>query len=346
MSPHHSAKLTAVLLSVLALVACNTGGSGSTDGPDVTDSTVDAPATTSVALPTSSPRVPQPTTPTDPGCTSGDLADSEFGAHLRSGTIVTSTSEHFTFRVQENSYDSCADLSWVLLDGTLGSGPAERPAGTMVLFTGEKLVFNYQPPLYAGVNGAQRLHDNAVLVSWRHNTAPGASEESYELTDDHLRLVATSTPDSLRGSVPVIDFRNPPLDSQAGLPPAGNVHGSPYAAELPTGRYVVPLTSEHTLQCDLGRDDGIVADCWANFQAFWDEEGSNHVVYAISPAWIETDINIAPDARGLPSLARDGVYKVGHAVVDLREPNVAKIGLEPGQGVHISPGHVGGWTAP
>lgn len=82
--------------------------------------------------------------------------------------------------------------------------------------------------------------------------------------------------------------------------------------------------SEHTLQCDLGHDDG-----------------TNHVTYTISPARVETDTTTAPDPTGLPSLARDNMYRVGTAIVDLREPNVAKIGLEPGQGVHISPAHVG-----
>lgn len=231
----------------------------------------------------------------------------------------------------------------MLLDGSIGdiNGDNARPAGTVVLFTGDGLVFNYQPPLYAGVENMERLDENAALVTWRHNQDPRTSEESYSLENDHLELVSYTTPDDLRGSVPVIDFRNPPLDSQAGLPPAGNAHGSPYAAEMSAGRYLLPLNNEHTLQCDLGHDDGRIADCHALFEAHWDDDGANHVTYTISPARVETDTTTAPDQTGLPSLARDNMYRVGNAVVDLREPNVAKIGLEPGQGVHISPGYVG-----
>ena len=316
MIPSRTARLAAVMLSATALVACS-GSSGTA-----------APSTAAT---------------TDPDCVPGDLADSEFGGHLRTNRIPTSTSEYLHFTVQENAYDSCRDLSWVLLDGSIGdiNGDYSRPAGTMVLFTGDRVVGDYRPPLYAGVEKARRLEENAVLVTWNHNTAPGTSEESYSLENDHLDLIGTSVPDELRGRVPVIDVRNPPLDSQAGLPPAGNALGSPYAAELPTGRYLVPLNNDQSLHCELGRDDGRIADCFADFPASWDEAGSNHVRYTISPAEITLDNAPAPDARGLGNLARDSMYRVGTAVVDLRERDVAKIGLEPGQGVHISPGFVG-----
>ncbi|AJE31963.1 hypothetical protein B842_00515 [Corynebacterium humireducens NBRC 106098 = DSM 45392] len=336
---HPMPTVVAALLAATALVACSPADNGTNGAAPVTSES----ATTATST---SGRSPDPTTPpSTPDCTSGDLAASEFGPHLRTASIRTSSAEYFHFDVRENTYDSCRDLSWVLLDGTIGdiNGDHSRPAGTVVLFAGDRFVSNYQPPLYAGVDNVRRLADNAALITWRHNQAPRTSEESYELLDDHLRLVAYSTPDELRGAVPVIDFRNPPLDSQAGLPPEGNAHGSPYAAELPTGRYLLPLNSEQTLQCELGRDDGVIADCWANFQAHWDGDGSNHVRYVISPARIEKDINIAPDARGLPTLPRGDIYRVGTAVVDLQEPNVARIGLEPGQGVHISPGYVGEW---
>ena len=341
---HHRMPTTVLgLLAATALVACTPADNSAAPG------TSEPPATVSTVTSTAGTRSPDPTppgtTPTAPedDCTPGDLADSEFGGHLRTNRILTSTSEYFHFRIQENAYDSCRDLSWVLLDGSIGdiNGDNARPAGTVVLFTGDGLVFNYQPPLYAGVENMERLDENAALVTWRHNQDPRTSEESYSLENDHLELVSYTTPDDLRGSVPVIDFRNPPLDSQAGLPPAGNAHGSPYAAEMSAGRYLLPLNNEHTLQCDLGHDDGRIADCHALFEAHWDDDGANHVTYTISPARVETDTTTAPDPTGLPSLARDNMYKVGNAVVDLREPNVAKIGLEPGQGVHISPGYVG-----
>lgn len=331
------------VLSAAALAACATEP-GTPDTPAPTATAASSPS------PTSTSDAPRPTTPGDStttraDCTSGDLVDSAFGEHLRTRRILTSTSEYFVFDIQENAYDSCRDLSWVLLDGTIGdangAGPDARPAGTVVLFTGEDLVFNYQPPLYAGVRGVERQADNTAHITWGHNTAPTTSTETYRIENDHLRLENYTTPDDLRGSVPVIDFRNPPPDSQAGLPPEGNAQGSPYAAEFPTGRFLLPLNNEHTLQCELGRDDGMIADCFANFQAHWDEDGANRATYTISPARVETSINIAPDTGGLPSLPRDNMYRVGTAVVDLREPNVAKIGLEPGQGVHISPGYVG-----
>lgn len=325
--------VVAALLAATALVACSPADNGTNGAAPVTSE---------------SGRSPDPTTPpSTPDCTSGDLAASEFGPHLRTASIRTSSAEYFHFDVRENAYDSCRDLSWVLLDGTIDdiNGRNARPVGTVVLFTGDRVVGNHQPHLYAGVDNVRRLADNAALITWRHNQTPRTSEESFELLDGHLRLVAYSTPDELRGAVPVIDFRNPPLDSQAGLPPEGNVHGSPYAAALPTGRYLLPLNGEQSLQCDVGRDDGVIADCWATFPAHWDEDGANRVRYVVSPARIETDTGVAPDARGLPTLDRGAVYRVGTAVVDLREADVAKIGLEPGQGVRVSPGQVGQWPA-
>lgn len=341
MRHHPMSTAVAALLAATTLVACSSADNSAAP------TTSAAPATVT----STAPRDPAPTTPgtitssttTAPECAPGDLADSEFGGHLRTHRIPTSTAEYFHFTVRDNAYDSCRDFSWVTLDGSIGdiNGDHARPAGTVVLFAGEKLVADYQPHLYAGVDNVRRLDDNAAMITWRHNQAPGTSEETYVLENNQLERLAYSTPDDLRNLVPIIDFRTPPLDSQAGLPPAGNVDGSPYAAEMPTGRYLVPLNNEHTLQCELGRDDGVIADCYANFEAFWDENGANRAVYSISPAQVSTDIDIAPDARGLPSLSRDAMYRVGTAVVDLREPNVAKIGLEPGQGVHISPGHVG-----
>ncbi|MDO5512575.1 hypothetical protein [Corynebacterium sp.] len=331
----HTISIVAVLATTV--VACSPADNSAAPP------TSEAPATvTSTAAP--EPTTPATTTTTAASdCTPGDLADSDFGGHLRTNRILTSTSEYFHFQIQENAYDSCRDFSWVLLDGTIGdiNGDNARPAGTVVLFSGEQVVGNYQPPLYAGVDNVQRLEDNAAMITWQHNQAPRTSEETYSLENGHLELLSYSTPDDLRGQVPVIDFSNPPLDSQAGLPPAGNAHGSPYAAERATGRFILPLNNEHTLQCEIGRDDGRIADCYANFQAHWDEEGSNRVMYTISPAEVTTSIDVAPDARGLETLEHGAMYKVGNAVVDLREPNVATIGLEPGQGVHISPGFVG-----
>ncbi|MFC6147088.1 hypothetical protein [Corynebacterium nasicanis] len=337
MRPARMPTIVAALLSVATLFACAPAEQSAEQSAAPTTVTSTAPA----------PRAPQPTPPgstsTSEDCTPGDLADSGFGGHLRTHRILTSTAEYFHFQVRDNAYDSCRDLSWVTLDGTIGdiNGEHARPAGTVVFFSGADPVTDYQPRLYAGVDNVRRLDENAALITWRHNRDPRTSEESYSLADGRLEAIGYSTPSELRRTVPILDLLHPPLDSQAGLPPAGNAHGSPYAAELPTGRYLVPLNNEHTLQCELGRDDGVIADCHATFEAHWDERGSNHVTYTISPAQITTGIASAPHARDLPSLTRDSMYRVGTAVVDLRVPNVAKIGLEPGQGVHISPGHVG-----
>ncbi|MDO5668387.1 MAG: hypothetical protein Q4G50_00090 [Corynebacterium sp.] len=326
MRHHRQPTAVAALLAATALLACSPADNTAAPTPTTTTSTTS----------TTQARSPEPT---PPGCVSGDLRDSEFGEHLRTSRILTSTSEYFHFQIQENNYDSCSALSWVLLDGTIGdiNGDDARPAGTVVLFTGEQLVDNYQPHLYAGVDNVRRLHENAAMITWNHNQEPRTSEETYSLENGHLELMAYSTPDELRGVVPVIDFRNPPLDSQAGLPPAGNAHGSPYAAELPTGRYLLPLNADQSVQCEIGRDDGVIADCHADFT--W-PDGSNHATYTIAPSRVDTGTDTAPDASGLASLARGEMYRVGNAVVDLRDADTVTIGLEPGQGVRITPEQV------
>ena len=62
-------------------------------------------------------------------CVPGDLADSQFGPHLGSAVIRVDSGEYFHFGVAENHYDSCRELSWIILDGQIGdrAGTSIRP---------------------------------------------------------------------------------------------------------------------------------------------------------------------------------------------------------------------------
>ncbi|MDO5678615.1 MAG: LppP/LprE family lipoprotein, partial [Propionibacteriaceae bacterium] len=212
----------------------------------------------------STPAAEEPTvttaTSTRGECLSGDLADSEFGPHLGSSVIRTDSGEYFHFGVADNAYDSCRDLSWIVLDGQIvdRAGAGLRPSGTVIFFHGTRLADENQPRLYQGVESVRRQGETGATVTWRHEQPPHASEDTVSLTGTRLTDITHTTPEQRRADVPVIDLHSPPIESGSGVPPHGNIHGGPFDAVLPAGRYRIPLTEGHDLLCEL---DGII-DCY------------------------------------------------------------------------------------
>lgn len=309
-----------ILTSMLLLTACG--------GPPVTEEQEAATGVTTVATTGASIR-PGP-------CVPGDLADSEFGPHLGSAVIRVDSGEYFHFGVAENHYDSCRELSWIILDGQIGdrAGTSIRPAGTVIFFHGTQLADEYRPRLYLGVESVRPRGDNSALITWRHEQEPHHSEETVALTGTRLTDVEHSTPEEWRGRVPVVDLHSPPIESGSGVPPHGNVHGGPFDAVLPTGRYRVPLTGDQDLLCDITE----VVDCYRDLGARGDDPSLPRVTVTLDGP--VAGRGQAPDGPWT-TLPRNGYFRVGAAIVDLTGTDEVRFSRHEGSGVFISPDAVG-----
>ncbi|ALC05016.1 hypothetical protein CDES_02805 [Corynebacterium deserti GIMN1.010] len=120
----------------------------------------------------------------------------------------------YHFQLGENGYDSCAELSYIVLNGS--NGDADRSAGTgasiadvVVLFHNGEMITAPAPFEMAAVESVSRMSDSEIEVRYGHRggaTAEGITEhytfrfliENGGLTgrgdlppyiDDHLRLL-------------------------------------------------------------------------------------------------------------------------------------------------------------
>jgi len=285
----------------------------------------------------STPAAEEPTVPTATStrgeCFSGDLAESEFGPHLGSSVIRTDSGEYVHFGVADNAYDSCRDLSWIVLDGQIvdRSGAGIRPASTVIFFHGTRLADEQQPRLYLGVESVQRRGETGATVTWRHEQPPHRSEDTVSLTGTRLTDINHTTPEQRRADAPVIDLHSPPIESGSGVPPHGNIHGGPFDAVLPAGRYRIPLTEGHDLLCEL---DGTI-DCYRDVDVPGGGEPATERV-TVTPDGPVTGTG-RPPTGPWTTLPRNGYFRIGDTIVDLTDPAEARFHRQGGDGVSISP---------
>lgn len=161
----------------------------STPVTETVTQTVQAPPPSQVDSPTSQPDTPPPQCSQDPN-------QSEFGQYLAlsrapvgelgdtAASVIPVDGWFYHFQVGENGYDSCAPLSYLVLNGS--NGDAERSAGTgaaiadvMVLFVNGELVTQPAPFEIKRVESVTRLSDSEIQVVYGHagrSTAEGITE--------------------------------------------------------------------------------------------------------------------------------------------------------------------------
>ncbi|WP_080793403.1 LppP/LprE family lipoprotein [Corynebacterium pacaense] len=214
------ARGTLIAATALLLGGCSATNGGSSDGDVPPTLTVTETRGGSDGRGTPSPTLSDTsepgTAPTNPSATcNNNPADSAFGRFLEQGRIPLGTlgagpgdviaepDDYIYFQIKDNGYDSCADLSYVVIEGSNGSG--QGPAGTgssmaeaVVLFHNGELITNPAPFEMREVTAVSRSGDGDIDVVFGHAggaTAEGVTEH-YRFTffyDDGL---------SARGQLP------------------------------------------------------------------------------------------------------------------------------------------------
>lgn len=212
--------VTVCAIAALALSACGS----STDSPVSTEpvtATVTGTITeTATASSTTSNANPSPTVPTSESCISDDLSASNFGHYLDQSRIPLGTlgqspdsvepaSGYFYFQLGENGYNSCSELSYVVLNGSNGddTGPAgtgSSIADSLVLFHHGEVITNPAPFEMKAVESVERISDSQLEVVFGHagrSTAEGVTEHytfNFIYTDQGLTGEG-ELPDSVDG---------------------------------------------------------------------------------------------------------------------------------------------------
>lgn len=178
-----------------------------------------------------------------------DLVDTAFGVHIGLGRIPTTSEDTaFHFSVEENMFDACQDLSWVVIDGMNGS--LSEPAGTgashnqaVVLFRGKDLVTDPLPMTMSRVQDVTRTASGAITLSYgdaREGAAAGVThtyDVGYHVGEDGSVEVEDVGDEPLPdGPFTRIDLLAEPIAGHPSVNPMGNARGTPYAEELEDGK--------------------------------------------------------------------------------------------------------------
>ncbi|HIW91179.1 MAG TPA: LppP/LprE family lipoprotein [Candidatus Corynebacterium avicola] len=190
-----------------------------------------------------------------------DLVDTEFGHVFADGRVATTGEQTFHFEIDENMFDACQDLSWVVLDGQYGDMPerdeSEPHLQTVVLFAGEDAVNDPAPLMMENVEEVTRAASNELTVSYGDGMEVTYRVDGGSVTAEDTG--DTATPEASKGtggsgdSLTPIDLEGDPIPTSVALNPIGNAQGSPYAEELDDGYYIVPVSDDLTLECKFDR---------------------------------------------------------------------------------------------
>ncbi|MBC2680890.1 LppP/LprE family lipoprotein [Corynebacterium anserum] len=107
---------------------------------------------------------------TKPECTTETLATSG----LPSGSIPSEHETPYTYKIKENKFDPCADLSFVLLEGVFAApsdtAAWESPMSTVVFFHQGKVIYDPSPDVYARVTEITPRGNDSFTIKLK---APG-----------------------------------------------------------------------------------------------------------------------------------------------------------------------------
>lgn len=171
-----------------------------------------------------------------------DLAESEFGVFLPLSQIsLADRAGWWHFTVEDNSFDPCADLSWIVLSGHPG-GTEER-SETVLFFHRDTLVG--AQPLQARVLDVRRIDDASVTVTWR-NSDNQDFDVSYAWDN---QLLSDGRTDLLHHTR-LLNLTISPPPGDGPLLRRGNARHTPWEQEMAPGILGVPM-GDTTLSCDF-----------------------------------------------------------------------------------------------
>lgn len=300
----------------------------------------------SVGLPPTSEISPGPTT--EPMTTTADdpparecenqsmdLLETAFGAWLGAQIIPTDQAgTSYYFKVVDNKFSPCAELSWVTLEGSNGNPAQDNGNGnglvdTVVFFNGADLITDPAPVQFRDVTTVKRVNDHELLINYR-DTSAGVTEErqlSYGFEDGELHG-EWQLPAEQLGNVRLDLGRAGP--EPVGAPrPFGNAHYRPWDQERSIGRQYSLMMGDEKITCDFATFNGVQLVCYSETALPWpmvsdsrklDDTRANIAWLNFQAPWeIRTDAGtFPPKGSNFEMLPPDSVTRIGDIFIDTR----------------------------
>lgn len=276
-----------------------------------------------------------------------DLADTHFGAWMPSGMLPTTDKDHwFEFRLKDNHFDPCAELSWVTLTGV--SQPLDRPDpmawespnALVVFFHDGELIDDQVSHIFAGIESVSASDSQTAEVAYQNGGSiegervPGG-KTVYSLDGDKLNKV--DEPEA--GSLSVI-YDVSPLPGDNRVTPAGNLNHQPWDSEteFSDGTLEFVPMGDARLRCAFGGSaksdvlcdiiDGAQFPLLSTFDAIKPTSTggtghANQVAISFSPpAHAVTNWYGIGNIPAGNNITDESVTKVGHIFIDTRGDSV------------------------
>lgn len=272
------------------------------------------------------------------------VADTAFAPYTAAHRVpVTGDGDTFySFDVADNRFDPCAELSWLVLTGSLtnagGTGGTGGLLGdAVVFFNGDQLITEPQPFMTRSVESVQRTGEDTVRVVHGHQGGAAAEGVTGTYPSTHtwngssLDSDITQLPAEMQQNPVRIDVAAPPVDVSGG--------GEDEVSQtLVAGQYKLPIADGRHLLCDIGHVAGPVADCYADFPTTWkmpanDRPQATRIIFTDDPPHVRGTPDPTPTgsrAEAYGDVPGDTTLAVGEATVDLTEPEQATISSPEG----------------
>lgn len=292
---------------------------------------------------------PQPELSETCANTGTELINTAFGPHtaLNRIPVAGDPGTFYSFTISDNQFNPCADLSWIVLDGSLGNADGAGGTGasigeTVVFFHGNQLITDPLPFMMRSVESVQRLDSGGIRILHGHlggATAEGVTETfptTHTWTGTALDSDLSALPAPMPDNLTRIDVAAPPMT------PA--TESAEVSQTLAAGRYRLPINDNQSLLCDIGHADGPTADCYADFPTTWkmvsnQRPQATRVIFTVDPPHARGTADPTPTASRAQEYGQvqgDTTLLIGEAVVDLTQPNQTTISTA-GSGLLITP---------
>lgn len=170
-------------------------------------------------------------------CAEGrDVHTSDAASLLRSRKAAVPGHEPFSFVIDQNFYNPCLEISWVLLSGARDN----HTAYALLLFRGNQMLLDLPPVLEDSAPEVKRIADNELEVT--------RAGKAVRVKVDNG--VVSTQPEGWP-TVPALDLATP----------------RDVVAQEPL--YRLPLGPQHNLFCEISGTGPIYADCDADFPTTW-----------------------------------------------------------------------------
>ncbi|MGP6173995.1 LppP/LprE family lipoprotein [Corynebacterium sp. A21] len=204
-----------------------------------------------------------------------DLASTAFGPYTALNQIPTippggeegphgfwSGYPLFLATVEDNSFDPCADLSWVTLSGSTQDDLDHADSAAVLLFHRDQLLTDPLPIQVAANPLVERISGNKIQVTFGHYASPGqtVSREQQSATfsweEGGLNVAEFDLLREYSKTATTLDLRAAPPASDVPALPRGNVYHQPFDAEYELAEYPgsnvrIQLDEDSELLCIL-----------------------------------------------------------------------------------------------